>query len=730
MMKLVLTIICVVFCATGIIQTVENLNGLQRLTFLDSLYFLIVTVTTVGYGDITPESELGKTVTIVFICFFFVVVPRQTSELWQLSTTDTAFRKPYSKGEASHVLVCGDINFTTAMRFLQEFYHEDHGEEAKEIDVVFLSNSEPDQSLRRLLLESSYSRSVSYIIGSALVRRDLENANAAGAIGCFLLSDRHAANIKEEDAATMFRAMAVRNVSRTPIHGLLLGSRTTMHQLLEHVDHLLCVQEAKMSIMAKSVQVPGFCAFIANLLRTAESDLPVMEDADAGSTAFQSSTIYDEVETEYKQERPVWLQEYEDGAANELYITQIPSILVGIQFTDLVEFAYNCFNITIIAVESDFHRSMRRNKANRSISHDVTMETPARRVVLNPYNWRLKSKDTVYVICDDDSAAQQLHEVSENMIKSFGFDKRGAGDRCVLIRMKQGRNSESPNSSESSSQPSSLLRSAVGGGDVVSMESETSTPPGFGRSLSMSAARSSKSKLSLLSGLDSVGSSNSITMESPRNREQRRKNKFTFEAEVKEAVDFVAANVDLNLNVLTLSRRRSLARDATLTITGIPFAHSGIHSTPLIDGDTPDDDVDDLLDNHVIICGTLDDLGNIVKPLRASYLDRFDPIVILNTQAPTEEQWSAVANFPGVYFCKGSPLSRADLFRVRIKSARCVLVMSNPQNKNMNEPQLQDWDAIIVSRDIEDITQGKVLVITDLIHNSNMQFMSHGTDDE
>lgn len=34
---------------------------------LDSLFFVIITITTVGYGDLTPQTDLGKLFTIVLI---------------------------------------------------------------------------------------------------------------------------------------------------------------------------------------------------------------------------------------------------------------------------------------------------------------------------------------------------------------------------------------------------------------------------------------------------------------------------------------------------------------------------------------------------------------------------------------------------------------------------------------------------------------------------------------
>ncbi len=39
----------------------------ENLSWLDSVYFCIITLTTIGYGDIVPKTDAGKVFTIFYV---------------------------------------------------------------------------------------------------------------------------------------------------------------------------------------------------------------------------------------------------------------------------------------------------------------------------------------------------------------------------------------------------------------------------------------------------------------------------------------------------------------------------------------------------------------------------------------------------------------------------------------------------------------------------------------
>ncbi len=73
--RIIATVIAVLSIGTIFYHYVENLK------WLDSAYFSVITLTTVGYGDITPKTDLGKVFTIFYVLLGVGIIAASLSYL-------------------------------------------------------------------------------------------------------------------------------------------------------------------------------------------------------------------------------------------------------------------------------------------------------------------------------------------------------------------------------------------------------------------------------------------------------------------------------------------------------------------------------------------------------------------------------------------------------------------------------------------------------------------------
>jgi voltage-gated potassium channel len=80
--RILFTLFAIIFVYSGLIYQVEHPVNQQNFgTFLDAFYFSVVTMTTVGFGDVTPISELGRLLTVLMILTGVALIPWQVGDL-------------------------------------------------------------------------------------------------------------------------------------------------------------------------------------------------------------------------------------------------------------------------------------------------------------------------------------------------------------------------------------------------------------------------------------------------------------------------------------------------------------------------------------------------------------------------------------------------------------------------------------------------------------------------
>ncbi|HQQ37918.1 MAG TPA: ion transporter [Methanothrix sp.] len=81
--RLVFSIIIFFFVYSGIFYFVESPLNPKVNNFGDAFYFIVVAVSTVGFGDIVPVTGIGKLVTVVMIISGIILIPFQAARIFR-----------------------------------------------------------------------------------------------------------------------------------------------------------------------------------------------------------------------------------------------------------------------------------------------------------------------------------------------------------------------------------------------------------------------------------------------------------------------------------------------------------------------------------------------------------------------------------------------------------------------------------------------------------------------
>ena len=322
----------IVFVFAGIFHLIENTFntpelmsekwGMSHLQFHDALYFTIVTVATVGFGDIYPLSVAGKFLVIILIATTIVIISNEVNTLFAMLALKSVYaRNTYvpPKGSPPHVIICGFVDFTNLSSFLEEFYCEDHGD--VEENVIVLSTNLPSVSVEFLLRMPRYRDRLYYLQGSALKERDLKRASCSTASTVFVLADQFSSDPFSHDSANILLSVSIRSYSvansmtdRSCIHTILQLIRPESQYHFKNCQsslygnyQLLIIDQIRMGIFSKCCYCPGFSTLISNL---------VMSMSIESSPNMKS-----------------WLREYTAGAGWELYRVTMSPFFEGTSFS-------------------------------------------------------------------------------------------------------------------------------------------------------------------------------------------------------------------------------------------------------------------------------------------------------------------------------------------------------------------------------------------------------------
>ena len=281
--ELVLSVIVMILFFASVMQFLEFTY--QPHAYHTWMYYIWVTISTVGYGDISPMSTQGRIAVMCIIGFSIISIPKMTNELIEKMALQSVYMRnaytPKSKN-SKHVVICGDLSSTSLEEFFEELFHEDH--ENTDLNAILLLPTPPTTEMIFLLRDSSYFLNLLYLEGSALIDKDLKRAKAHTAMAIFIMTNKFSEKPDEEDAKSILLNLSIkRYVMSFKLPPKLFCLQLIRPQNRRHLardeadevsaqDLVVCLNEIKMGVLAKAVMYPGANTLLMNLISSFSDD--------------------------------------------------------------------------------------------------------------------------------------------------------------------------------------------------------------------------------------------------------------------------------------------------------------------------------------------------------------------------------------------------------------------------------------------------------------------------
>uniref|UniRef100_A0A8B9NI84 BK channel n=1 Tax=Accipiter nisus TaxID=211598 RepID=A0A8B9NI84_9AVES len=247
----------------------ENFQNNQPLTYWECVYLLMVTMSTVGYGDVYAKTTLGRLFMVFFILGGLAMFASYVPEIIELIGNRKKYGGSYSAVSGrKHIVVCGHITLESVSNFLKDFLHKDRDD--VNVEIVFLHNISPNLELEALF--KRHFTQVEFYQGSVLNPHDLARVKIESADACLILANKYCADPDAEDASNIMRVISIKNYHpKIRIITQMLQYHNKAHLLnipswnWKEGDDAICLAELKLGFIAQSCLAPGLSTMLANL---------------------------------------------------------------------------------------------------------------------------------------------------------------------------------------------------------------------------------------------------------------------------------------------------------------------------------------------------------------------------------------------------------------------------------------------------------------------------------
>ncbi|SBS86408.1 potassium channel, putative [Plasmodium ovale] len=303
-------------------------------SYLDYFYFSIISISTVGYGDIFPINKLSKIVCIFFIFWTFIWVPIQFNDL---IISIFSKKKTYGKisiNSQNFILLIGDVEPQQLNVFLFEsiaygnklkfhilttypiHFYEEQIEIANNFCIsMYIKNFDLNEKQNTNLLYSINAQNASYL---------------------FLFSDKFNNGHYNIDTKSFTRLLILKKFLHGKKNAVIELRNKCVSNVIKSIGcENFIIVNLKHSLIVKNLKHPGFITLILNLFTA--------YNYDANSYNFNDIQTFPSLK---------YLAEFNRGSRTKIFSFLVHKNMVGLKFDKLFHRLYESLGIILIGIET------------------------------------------------------------------------------------------------------------------------------------------------------------------------------------------------------------------------------------------------------------------------------------------------------------------------------------------------------------------------------------------
>ncbi|OHD15852.1 MAG: hypothetical protein A2086_00025 [Spirochaetes bacterium GWD1_27_9] len=258
-------IIFITFLSMILIFIVEKGKNQNIKTFFDSFWYTIVTLTTTGYGDITPVTVMGRIVGIMIMAFGLVVIGSVSGRIASF-LIDRQLKRGRGllklRNLKNHFIICGwRTDFENIIDGIIESINN-----LDRSDIVLINNTK--QEYMEIFLSNPKYKIINYIQGDYIEESVLIRANIKLASKVLILADQSLpGSAIEVDSRTVMAVLTIKNLNKDVyVAAEIIDEKFEKYLTVADCDEVILTKEYVRKLLINASCGTGVSSVIRDLL--------------------------------------------------------------------------------------------------------------------------------------------------------------------------------------------------------------------------------------------------------------------------------------------------------------------------------------------------------------------------------------------------------------------------------------------------------------------------------